>query len=83
MGMTDKTKTTGKEKHDGTGNEDKLGKLGAQAGSVVDKVAAAPGNLLHKTVATAADIKDKASRAASEVAQNVADHLSPDSGKHK
>lgn len=81
--MNDKTKSGSNEKHDGTSTEERLGNFGAHAGSVVDKVTAAPGNLLHKAVSTATGAADKAARAASEVAQSAADHLAPDSDKHK
>ncbi|MDB5085971.1 MAG: hypothetical protein JWN30_2857, partial [Bacilli bacterium] len=38
----------------GTGvAEEKIGSIGAKAGSVVDKVVAAPGNLLHSVISTA------------------------------
>jgi len=66
----------------GTGvAEEKIGNMGAKAGSVVDKVVAAPGNLLNSAISTATGAVDKASKAASNVAQSVANRLDPDSDK--
>jgi hypothetical protein len=61
--------------------EEKIGNMGAKAGTVVDKVVAAPGNLLHSAISTATGAVDKASKAASDVAQGVANRLDPDSDK--
>lgn len=61
--------------------EEKIGNMGAKAASVVDKVVAAPGNLLHSAISTATGTVDKASKATSDVAQGVANRLDPDSDK--
>ena len=55
--------------------EEKIGHMGAKAGSIVDKVVAAPGNLLHSAISSATGAVDRASKVASDVAQGVANHL--------
>ena len=62
-------------------SEEKIGNMGAKAGSVVDKVTEAPGHLFHSVISTATGVADKASKAASDAAQGVANRLNPNSDK--
>ncbi len=61
--------------------EEQIGNLGAKTGSVVDKVMAAPDNLLHSAMSTATGAVDKAAKVASDLAHGVANRLHPDSDK--
>jgi len=69
--------------------EQKMGSMGTLAGRAMEKVASAPGNIVHSATIVAQDVahsattvanetSKKASRAASKVAQDVATRLDPD-----
>jgi hypothetical protein len=61
--------------------EEHIGNIGAKTGSVVDKVMAAPENLLHSAMSTATGAVDKAAKVAGDLAQDVANRLHSDSDK--
>ncbi len=92
--MTDRGKLRGASKsapRRGMGRaEEKMGNVGAKTGGIVDRVVAAPGNLLHSTVSTAtvamnkgSKVVSRGSRAASDVAETIANRLDPDSDSYK
>ena len=92
--MTDRNKGRGAGKsaaRRGMGRaEDKMGRVGAKTGGIVDRVVEAPGHLLHSTVSTATVAMNKGSRvaargsrAAGDVAETVANRLDPDSDPYK
>jgi hypothetical protein len=58
--------------------EEKMGRMGSVAGNMVDKVVGMPKHLANSAASIATETQANASRKASKIAKDLAQHLDPD-----